>query len=88
MPELRNENSYFKHFIYHLCKPCLPCKFGKFLNCDNKGQLVSKANYQAVNFSKKRTNEFDFTTMIPEDNLFLFVFWKKLKTPKRHFQIN
>ena len=29
----------------------------------NKGQIISKANYQAVNSSKKRTNEFDFTTM-------------------------
>ena len=28
-----------------------------------KGQLISKANGQAVNSSKKRTNEFIFTTM-------------------------
>ena len=28
-----------------------------------KGQLISKANAQAVNSSKKRTNEFVFTTM-------------------------
>ena len=28
-----------------------------------KGQLISKANYQAVNSSKKWTNEFVFTTM-------------------------
>jgi hypothetical protein len=28
-----------------------------------KGQLVLKANCQAVNSSKKRTNEFIFTTM-------------------------
>ena len=28
-----------------------------------KGQLISKANHQAVNSSKKRTNEFIFTTM-------------------------
>ena len=27
------------------------------------GQLISKANCQAVNFSKKQTNEFVFTTM-------------------------
>ena len=27
-----------------------------------KGQLISKAKCQAVNSSKKRTNEFDFTT--------------------------
>ena len=41
-----------------------------------------------MNSSKKRTNEFDFTTMIPQVDLFSFVFWKKLKTPKRHFEIN
>ena len=29
----------------------------------HKGQLISKANYQALNSSKKRTNEFVFTTM-------------------------
>ena len=28
-----------------------------------KGQLISKASYQAVNSSKKRTNEFVFPTM-------------------------
>ena len=28
-----------------------------------KGQLISKANCQAINSSKKRTNEFIFTTM-------------------------
>ena len=28
-----------------------------------KGQLISKENFQAVNSSKKRTNEFVFTTM-------------------------
>ena len=28
-----------------------------------KGQLILKANCQAVNSSKKRTNEFVFTTM-------------------------
>ena len=41
----------------------------------------SKVNHQAVNSSKKRTNEFVFTTMGR-------VFWKKLKTPKRHFEVN
>ena len=30
-----------------------------------KGQLILKANYQAVNSSKKQTNEFVFTTMRP-----------------------
>jgi hypothetical protein len=31
---------------------------------------------------------FDFTAMIPQVNLFSFVFWEKLKTQKRHFEIN
>ena len=50
-----------------------------------KGQLISKGNCQVVNSSKKRTNEFNFITMIP---LVFVRFWKKLKTPKRHFEIN
>ena len=29
----------------------------------SKGQLISKANFQAVNSSEKQTNEFVFTTM-------------------------
>ena len=49
-----------------------------------KGQLITKANFHAVNSSKKRTNEFVFTTM----QCVFFVLWKKLKTPKRHFNIN
>ena len=32
-------------------------------------------------------NEFDFTNMIPQVDLFSFVFWKNLKTPKRHYEI-
>ena len=47
-----------------------------------KGQLISKANCQTVNSSKKRRNEFVFTTMWR-----VFVCLKKLKTPKRHFEI-
>ena len=34
-----------------------------YFKSDIKGQLISKANCQAVNSSKKRTNEFVFTTM-------------------------
>ena len=36
--------------------------FKKQLMC-TKGQLISKANYQAMNSSKKRMNEFIFTNM-------------------------
>ena len=35
----------------------------KELKVAYKGQLISKANCQAVNSSKKRTNEFIFTSM-------------------------
>ena len=48
-----------------------------------KGQLILKANCQAVNSSKKRTNEFIFTTM-----RCVFVrFLEKMKTAKEPFEI-
>ena len=53
-----------------------------------KGQIISKANYVILNSSKKRTKKFDFTTKIPQVDLFSFVSWRKLKTPIRHFEIN
>ena len=53
-----------------------------------KGQLISKGLFGILNSPKKRTKNFDFTTMIPQVDLFSFVFWEKLKTPKRHFEIN
>ena len=54
----------------------------------SKGQTKLKWFFQADVSSKKRMNTFDFTTMIPQVDLFSFVFWKKFKTPKRHFEIN
>ena len=53
-----------------------------------KGQTKSKRFFQDEISSKKKTMEFYFTTMKLQVDLFLFVFWKKLKTPKRHFEIN
>ena len=53
----------------------------------HKGQLISKGLFGILNSSKKRTKKFDFTTMIPQVDLFSFVFWKNLKTPKIHFEI-
>ena len=50
-------------------------------------QTKSKKKFQADISSKKRMNEFYFTTMKPQIDLFSFVFWRKLKTPKRHFEI-
>ena len=49
-----------------------------------KGQLVLKASCQTVNSSK---NEW-MNSFLLICNMFSFVFWKKLKTPKRHFEIN
>ena len=37
---------------------------------------------------KNEKNKFYFTTMKPQVDLFSFIFWRKLKTPKRHFEIN
>ena len=58
----------------------------KTLLLDTKGQKKSKWFFLADVSSKKWTNEFYFT-MKPQVDLFLFVFWRKLKTPKRHFEI-
>ena len=54
----------------------------------NKGQLISKGLFGILNSSKKRTKKFDLITMIPQVDLFSFGFWKNLKTPIRHFEIN
>ena len=53
-----------------------------------KGQKKSKWFFQADVSSKKRMNKFYFTTMKLQVDLFSFVFLRKLKTPKRHFEIN
>ena len=53
-----------------------------------KDPLISKGLFGFLNSSKKRTEKFDLTTMIPQVDLFSFVFWKNLKAPKRHFEIN
>ena len=53
----------------------------------SKGHLISKGLFGILNSSKKWTKKFDLTNMIPQVDLFLFIFWKNLKTPKRHFKI-
>ena len=52
-----------------------------------KGQLILKGVLMSSISSKKRTKEFDFTTMIPQIDLFSFIFWRKLKATKKHFEI-
>ena len=41
-----------------------------------KGQLISKCLFGIFNSPKKRTKKFDFTTMVPQVELFLFTFWE------------
>ena len=53
-----------------------------------KGQLISKGLFAILNSSKKRRKKFDLTTVILQVDLFSSVFWKNLKTPKIHFEIN
>ena len=48
----------------------------------SKGQLISKANCQAMNSSKKRKMK-SFLLLC---NVFSFIFWKKLKTPRKPFE--
>ena len=56
-------------------------------NTVDKGQIILKGFLMSSISSNKRTKEFDFTTMIPQFDLFSFVFWRKLKTPKKYFEI-
>ena len=44
--------------------------------CRAKGQLISKCLFGIFNFPKKRTKKFNFTTMVPQVELFSFVFWE------------
>ena len=60
----------------------------KCLSCIIKGQLISKWFLGSSISSKKRTNKFDFTTMIPQVDMFSFVFLRKSTTPKKRFEIN
>ena len=57
------------------------------LSYPNKGQLISEGLFGILNSPKKQTKEFDFTTMIPQVDLFSFVFLEELKTPKSPFEI-
>ena len=47
-----------------------------------KGQLILKANCQAVNSSKKQTNKFDFATM----RRGFFVFLEEIEDSKKAFR--
>ena len=69
-----------------------PRKIPKKLYCKSEIDTLQVSWFLKVVFgilhsSKKRTKKFDLTTMIPQVDLFLFIFWKNLKAPKRHFEI-
>ena len=51
-----------------------------------KGQLISKEVLMSSIFSEKQTKEFDFTTMIPQIDLFLFVFLEEIEDTKKPFR--
>ena len=57
-----------------------------------KGQLISKCLFGSFISPKKRTKKFNFTTMVPQVELFSFFgrIEDTMKTPKleRHFEIN
>ena len=57
----------------------------KYVICDqhSKGQTKSKLFFQADVSSKKETNEFYFTTMKPQVNLFSFVFLEEIEGTKK-----
>ena len=74
-------------FLYHYWT-CIVANSKIFFVIITKGQLISKCLFGIFNSPKKRTKKFNFTTTIPQVDLFSFVFWEKLKTPKRHFKIN
>ena len=46
-----------------------------------KGELISKANWQAMNCSKQRTSEFNFTTM---QRVFVR-FWEEIEDTQKKF---
>ena len=56
----------------------------KDINKAAKGQLILKANCQVVNSSKKNEQMNSFLLLC---NVFLFIFWKNLKTPRKPFEI-
>ena len=56
------------------------------MNLHTKGQTNSKTFFQDSVSSKKRMNEFDFTTMIPQVDLFSFRFLEETGDTKNAFR--
>ena len=51
-----------------------------------KGHLISKWLFGILNSPKNWTKKFNFTTMIPQVDLFLFFFLGEIEDTKKTFQ--
>ena len=52
------------------------------LSNHTKGQLISKCLFGIFNSPKKQTKKFNFTTMVPQVELFSFFFWENWRHKK------
>ena len=59
---------------------CVPKSFCKTL--PSKRQLISKCLLDIFNSPKKGTKKIKFTTMVPQVELFSFVFWENSRQQK------
>ena len=50
--------------------------------------MSDEMTFASQRFLQRTNEQFYFTTMKPQVDLFSFVFLRKLKTPKGHFEIN
>ena len=88
------EKSVFEDYTNNCISSCTPIwnfvhRYGGhffYLTICLKGQKKSKRFFQAAVSSKKRTNEFYFTTMKPQVNLFSFVFLEETEDTKNTFR--
>ena len=53
-----------------------------------KGQLIPKRLFVILHSPTKRTEKFDFTAMIPQVDLFSFVFLEEIEDTKNTFRNN
>ena len=58
---------------------------GNTLRVITKGQLISKCPFGVFNSPKKTTEQFDFTTMVPQVELFQ-LFFERLEDTEEKFQ--
>ena len=49
---------------------------------ESKGQLISKCLFGIFNSPKRQTKKFDFITMVPQVELFSFIFWENWRHHK------